>query len=76
MPITKEEALVRLTARWLDQCEIFPMMREEIPLHLYVRENLPHVMKNGLLAEYSHTKQERLRVIKELCAKARAMFNP
>ena len=53
MPISKDEALIRLTARWLEQCEMFPMMREEIPLHSYVRANLPHVMKNGLLAEYS-----------------------
>ena len=75
MSISKEEALVRLTARWLEQCDMFPMMREEIPLHAYVRENLPHVMKNGLLAEYSHTKRERTQIINSLCERARALFN-
>lgn len=52
--VDRTEALSRLTARWLEQCRLYPTLRYEVPLHLYVRENLPHVMTSGLLAEYSH----------------------
>jgi hypothetical protein len=52
-PITKQEALQRITARWLEQCAMFPTMRLDIPLHLYVSSNLAHVMRNGLFEQYA-----------------------
>jgi hypothetical protein len=52
MSIDKQTAVRRLTNRWREQCELYPTMREEIPLALYVRRNLPGVMRDGLLADY------------------------
>lgn len=44
--ISREEAKRRLTNRWNEQVERWPLMRKDIPLELYVRQNLPHVLKS------------------------------
>lgn len=43
---TKQEAIRFLTARWHEQCEQFPHMRENIPLALYISRNLDAAMRN------------------------------
>lgn len=45
--IDRATAERRLTNRWREQCDNFPMFREQIPLELYVRRNLPHVMSGA-----------------------------
>lgn len=51
--ITRKEAIKRLTNRWHEQCELFPTMRERIPLALYIRANVATVMRNGYGADYA-----------------------
>lgn len=46
MQLDKATATRRLTNRWHEQCRLFPTMRNEIPLALYVRRNLPAVLKS------------------------------
>lgn len=50
--ISKDKAMERLTVRYYEQVEQFPMMRKHIPLTLYIARNVGHVMRNGLLARY------------------------
>lgn len=52
MPIDRIEAIARLTARWNEQCERWPLMRRDIPLALYLQRNVALVMRRGLLASY------------------------
>jgi hypothetical protein len=42
---TRIEAMFYCTRRWHSQCELFPAMRVDIPLALYVRVNLKATMK-------------------------------
>jgi hypothetical protein len=42
---TKAEARVFLIARWHEECERYPLMREQIPLARYVAANLQQAMK-------------------------------
>jgi hypothetical protein len=51
--IDQAEAIRRLTNRWEEQVELYPAMRHEIPLDLYIRRNLAVVMKCGQLADYA-----------------------
>lgn len=51
--LTRQEAIKRLTARWNEQVDRFPAMRETIPLALYIRSNVAIVMRRNLLASYS-----------------------
>jgi hypothetical protein len=51
-PITRAEAVERLTNRWEAEAFRWPMMSQYIPLKLYVSANLRKVMECGLLAEY------------------------
>lgn len=41
----RQTAVRRLTNRWHEQCEKYPLMRECISLALYVRRNLPAMLK-------------------------------
>jgi hypothetical protein len=43
----------RLTNRWLEQVELYPLMRREIPLALYIRANIRAVLRYDLLKDYS-----------------------
>jgi hypothetical protein len=54
-PVNKAEALNRLTNRYNEQVERYPLMRDNIPLALYIRRNIKQVMRNGTLASYSTT---------------------
>lgn len=47
MSRTKAEAIAFLTARWREQAEQFPLMRESVPLGLYLSRNLWHAMRNN-----------------------------
>ena len=55
-PCNRATATQRLTKRWREQCELFPLMRDSIPLEIYIRANVAHVMKNNLLQTYDKTK--------------------
>ncbi len=50
-PVNRVTAVRRLTNRYNEQCERFPLTRE-LGLELYVRANLRGVMAHGLLAMY------------------------
>lgn len=55
--IDRQTAIRRLTNRWHEQVEHFPLMRHEIPLDLYIRANLGAVLKSELedpLADYAN----------------------
>jgi hypothetical protein len=52
MPTDRATAVRRLTNRWHEQAELYPTMRKDIPLELYIRRNVRHVMKNDSLADY------------------------
>lgn len=52
IPIDRQTAVRRLTNRYNEQCELFPRTRE-IPLKLYIRRNVSHVMREGLLESYN-----------------------
>ena len=54
MTCDKSTATRRLTNRWNEQCEQFPIMRNEIPLELYLTRNLARVMLYNLLERYDH----------------------
>lgn len=43
--MTRAECVAYLTARWTEQCDRWPMMRDSIPLGLYVRRNLPATLR-------------------------------
>lgn len=47
MSRTKTEAIAFLTARWREQAEQFTLMRESVPLGLYLSRNLWHAMHNN-----------------------------
>lgn len=36
-----------LTNRWAEECERFPLMRDEIPLDLYMKRNLKPMMESN-----------------------------
>lgn len=44
-PVTRAQACALLAARYAEQCDRFPMMRE-IPLALYLARNVPTLMRN------------------------------
>lgn len=50
--ISKEKAVERITSRYYEQVQEFPMMAKHISLPLYVQRNVRNVMRNGLLARY------------------------
>ena len=50
--IDRATAKRRLVARWHEQVERFPRMRESTPLALYIDVNLERVRVFGLLASY------------------------
>lgn len=54
--VTCEAARNRLTNRWREQVERFPLMREWIPLDLYIQRHLSLVMRTGVLARYEGDK--------------------
>lgn len=51
--LTRLEAIRRLTRRYQEQCERFPLMPRDISLDLYVASNVGIVMKRELLASYA-----------------------
>ena len=51
--MTKREATKRLANRWLEQVDLFPAMRDKIPLALYISRNIAAVRRNDLLKEYA-----------------------
>ncbi len=51
--LTRLEAIRRLTRRYQEQCERFPLMTRDISLELYIASNVAIVMKRDLLASYS-----------------------
>jgi hypothetical protein len=53
MSCDRATAKRRLTNRWLEQTELYPTMRQTIPLALYIRQNIGHVMKNDSLLDYN-----------------------
>ena len=55
MSIDKQTATRRLKNRWLEQVELFPTMRDEIPLKPYISQNVRHVMVHDLLQDYNNT---------------------
>lgn len=57
--ISRKEAVARLTARWKEQCEKFPLMRREIPLKLYIRVNLSKVQRGDMLKDYATASERR-----------------
>ena len=50
--LDREAAIRRLTARWNEQCERFPTLRNDFPLERYLSANAAHVMRYDLLASY------------------------
>jgi len=50
--LRKDEADERLERRWVEQTLLFPRMRRDIPLALYLSVNRSYVMRHGLLAAY------------------------
>lgn len=52
MRITRQVAVRRLTNRWNKECLCWPLMRESIPLAVYIAANVDTVMRKGLLAGY------------------------
>lgn len=44
--MTRDEAIYRLGARYDEQAEQFPTMRNDIPRSLYIRANLRVVMRD------------------------------
>ena len=50
--ISRDEAERRLTARWHEQCTLFPTMRDDIPLKRYLEVNAPIVMIFDQLQDY------------------------
>ena len=52
MTISRALAETRLRKRWKQQVDIYPAMKNEIPLDRYVAANWRHVSENGLLADY------------------------
>ena len=46
MKLDRATATRRLTNRWLEQVEMFPSMREDVPLKKYIRANLPSVLRS------------------------------
>lgn len=53
MVITREEAVKRLTNRYHEQSLLYPTLRDDVPLEMYIRENIDRVQANGMLAEYA-----------------------
>ena len=53
MPIDRQTAVRRLTNRYREQSDLFPTMRDSVPLALYIRRNVGHVMREGLLESYN-----------------------
>lgn len=45
-------AVRRLTNRWNEQVKLYPTMRDKVPLSLYIRRNVRHVMAHDSLADY------------------------
>jgi hypothetical protein len=45
--MTRAEAISWLTIRWHEQCERYPLMREDIPLALYIQRNVGAVLANA-----------------------------
>lgn len=50
--LDRETAVRRLTNRWLEQCELFPLMREDIPLKRWIAVNIAFCRRHELLKEY------------------------
>lgn len=48
MQLDKATASRRLTNRWHEQVRTYPTMRDGVPLALYVRVNLPSIMRSPL----------------------------
>lgn len=53
MTTDRQTATRRLANRWREQVDLFPDMRTDIPLALYIRRNIATVMRNDLLIDYS-----------------------
>ncbi len=53
MPIDRQTAVRRLTNRCREQCDLSPTLANDIPLKLYIRRNVGHVMREGLLESYN-----------------------
>jgi hypothetical protein len=54
--ITREEAIKRLTRRYNEQSEKYPLMAKDVPLALYLKRNLPSVLASPLanpMAKYA-----------------------
>ena len=45
--MTKQDAIKRLTNRYHEQLDKFPLMARHISVDLYIRRNLPTVMANA-----------------------------
>lgn len=50
--LSHKEAVARLTARYAEQAEKFPRLRETVPLALYISRNVRAVRVFGSLGEY------------------------
>lgn len=53
MRVTRQEAISRLTRRWEEECFNYPMMRESLPLSVYIAANIALVERKGLLSGYA-----------------------
>jgi hypothetical protein len=51
--MSKEEAIRRLTALWNEQVGMFPWLRDQIPLAIYINRNIDTVLRYRLLDRYS-----------------------
>jgi hypothetical protein len=54
--IPYETAVRRLTNRWNEQVERYPLMRQQIPLMSYIRANAWNVMRYGQLEKYDQVR--------------------
>jgi hypothetical protein len=48
----KATAIRRLTNRWHEQCELFPLMARDTPLDMYLAMNYRMVMAGDMLKDY------------------------
>jgi hypothetical protein len=49
--MSEAEAIRRLTARWKEQVALFPELRIEMPLLVYISRNIVTVHRNNLLPQ-------------------------
>jgi len=54
--IARKIAQARLEARWREQAELFPTMRQELPIERFVAVNIEYVMRHDVLQKYDRAR--------------------